>query len=60
MTTISSSGSSVQWDITTLLQNNFATGNNTVSFTLAPEATSTTYVDLYSFENDDLLSPNLS
>ena len=60
MTTISSySGSSVQWDITTLLQNNFATGNNTVSFTLAPEATSTTYVDLYSFENDDLLSPKL-
>ena len=26
---------------------------------LAPEATSTTYVDLYSFENDDLLSPKL-
>ena len=50
--TISSfSGSTIQWDITDLLQTNFYTNNDSISFTLAPAAGVTNSVDFYSSES---------
>ena len=50
--TISSfSGSTIQWDITDLLQTNFYTNNDSISFTLAPVAGVTNSVDFYSSES---------
>ena len=60
-TTISSySGSTLQWDITTLLQTNFATNNESISFTLIPQTGSNSFVDFYSSDNIAPLRPVLS
>ena len=59
-TTISSnSGTDVEWDITSLLQTNFFTNNDSVTFTLVPEIGVTNNIEFYSSENIDNLKPNL-
>ena len=60
-TTISSNtANSVQWDITSLLQENFLTNNHSISFTLATSNSVTNYVQFYSSENLASLKPKLS
>ncbi|MEC8249681.1 MAG: DNRLRE domain-containing protein, partial [Candidatus Thermoplasmatota archaeon] len=60
-TTISSNtANSVQWDITSLLQENFLTNNRSISFTLATSNSVTNYVQFYSSENLASLKPKLS
>ena len=59
-TTISTSNSgTVQWDITSLLQYNFNTGNDTISFVLSPQSGVTNFVDFYSSESQNSLRPKL-
>ncbi len=59
-TTISSyTGTRAQWDITNLLQTNFQTNNDTISFTLSAQSGVTNFVDFYSSENVDSLRPVL-
>ena len=49
----------MQWDITNLLQYNFNTGNDTISFVLSPQTGVTHFVDVHSSDGQNSLRPTL-
>ena len=53
------SNTRIQWDITTLLQTNLQSNNDSISFTLSTSPTASSFVDFYSSENADALRPKL-
>ena len=59
-TTISSSNTgTLQWDITNLLQYNFNTANDSISFVLSPQTGVTSFFDVYSSESPNAVRPML-
>ena len=59
-TTISSSNTgTLQWDITNLLQYNFNTANDSISFVLSPQTGVTSFFDVYSSESPSAVRPML-